>query len=328
MKSLFVFEYICGGGLSQAPLDTGLTREGGAMLAATVADGVAAGLRVTSMLDRRVPLQLTGAEVTSIASGEPHEPVFDRLARTADAVLVIAPEFEGLLVAYAVRLEMRKIRSLGCGVSAIGLCADKLATAEHLDLRGISTPTTWLGLRPAVDTPVVVKPRWGAGCEDTYILQPNSDIEQLPDRTDWITQLYAPGRAVSASFLVRGGEVVPLRAGEQRIEGQGKLAYSGGHMPLRGDAARRAMALGRQAVESVEGLSGYVGVDLVLGEKESDDTVIEINPRITVAYVGLRRLCETNLVAAMMDPTLPIEWKKGDMVVDYDSAGGAREFAG
>jgi predicted ATP-grasp superfamily ATP-dependent carboligase len=47
---------------------------------------------------------------------------------------------------------------------------------------------------------------------------------------------------------------------------------------------------------------GYLGVDLVLGPNASTDKVIEINPRLTTSYVGLRAAIESdkNLAAAML----------------------------
>jgi len=65
-------------------------------------------------------------------------------------------------------------------------------------------------------------------------------------------------------------------------------------------------------------LRGFVGVDLVLGmaANGSDDVVIEINPRVTTSYVGLRRLCEGNLAGVWLDllrgrDTAPLSWRPG-----------------
>ena len=50
------------------------------------------------------------------------------------------------------------------------------------------------------------------------------------------------------------------------------------------------------------GLLGYVGVDLVLGDAAdgSRDYAIEINPRLTTSYVGLRALADFNIAEAML----------------------------
>jgi predicted ATP-grasp superfamily ATP-dependent carboligase len=62
----------------------------------------------------------------------------------------------------------------------------------------------------------------------------------------------------------------------------------------------------------VPGLSGYVGVDVVLGDDDRD-WAIEINPRLTTSYVGLRAIAKFNLAEAMLavvqDQPLPeIAW--------------------
>jgi predicted ATP-grasp superfamily ATP-dependent carboligase len=47
---------------------------------------------------------------------------------------------------------------------------------------------------------------------------------------------------------------------------------------------------------------GYLGVDIVLGAAPNgdDDVVIEINPRLTTSYIGLRAACHQNLAEAML----------------------------
>jgi predicted ATP-grasp superfamily ATP-dependent carboligase len=72
------------------------------------------------------------------------------------------------------------------------------------------------------------------------------------------------------------------------------------------------------AVRAVPGLLGYVGVDVVLGEAADGggDAVIEINPRLTTSYVGLRRLARFNLAEAVLavvaGKALPgLDWRKG-----------------
>jgi predicted ATP-grasp superfamily ATP-dependent carboligase len=62
--------------------------------------------------------------------------------------------------------------------------------------------------------------------------------------------------------------------------------------------AGRALAVAAAACRLIPGLKGFVGVDVVLTATEA--WVIEVNPRITTAYVGLRLACPFNLAGALI----------------------------
>jgi predicted ATP-grasp superfamily ATP-dependent carboligase len=317
---VFVFEHICGGGLADQELSSRLVWEGGAMLRAVAEDFVALGVDVTTTLDTRAPLKLGKAKITSITPGSDFVPQFDQLVSAADAALIIAPEFHGLLERWAGRVRVSGTRLLGCGPEAVAMASDKFALSARLLKAGVPTPVTTLGIdSPPESWPVVVKPRHGAGCERTYICHHAADLLRLPIHNDWIVQPMARGMPASAAFLIDGTSIRPLQAGQQFISGKQQLFYNGGRVPLPPGVAERALALGERAVQTIPGLHGYVGVDLIMGEMAEQDCVIEINPRLTVAYVGLRKLCKSNLAAAMLDHAAPLDWHEGR--VSYDASG-------
>lgn len=320
---VFIFEHICGGGLSGIDIRPTLVSKGGAMLENLVADFLGAGVEVVTTLDTRVDLPLPGAIVERVAPGSDFPAIFNGLARSCDAALVVAPEFDGLLEGWCARVESLGIRSLSSAPAAVRLAGDKLQLAQHWARTGVPTPGAALGLdiAPSIGFPCVAKPRFGAGCEDTYVCRSARDLEPLPPRPDWIVQRFVPGMAASAACIVHEGQVRPLRAGQQRIEGDGKLAYRGGRLPLPPDLEQRALDLAVRGVACVPGLRGYVGVDLVLGEQAKDDAAIELNPRPTVAFAGLRRLCATSLAAAILDPAAPLAWRPGRLIFDASGAG-------
>ncbi len=76
---------------------------------------------------------------------------------------------------------------------------------------------------------------------------------------------------------------------------------------------------------------GYLGVDLILGDHDdgSRDFVIEINPRLTTSYVGLRAASRSNLAQAMLDvaggrlPTLSFH----NEPIEFDADGTVRRDA-
>ena len=111
----------------------------------------------------------------------------------------------------------------------------------------------------------------------------------------------------------------------QRLSADGRFSYRGGAVIREKELANRATALAAQALAAMPPALGYVGVDLVLGDDPdgADDVVIEINPRLTTSYVGLRRAVVENLAGAMIhvgdgrEVTLTIR----DEAIEFNAAG-------
>ncbi len=327
---IFVYEYVCGGGMIGEDLPEMLSAQGMAMLRVVISDFMELGAQVTTTLDSRVDGNIDGASMHVVEDKTKTSSTFDELAIASDAVLVIAPEFGGISAGLAVRLEHLDVHSLGSTSSAIALCADKLALADHLRRAGLRTPTTAV-YEPNVARPypVVIKPRDGAGCEGTFVCQTAGDAGRMVPDENQVVQPYCAGKAVSVSLLLHDGEVTPLLAGRQCIIGDEyspvRLRYDGGHLALVGEEAGRATVLATRVAECVNGLRGFVGIDLVLGETLDMDHVIEINPRLTVSYAGLRKLAQTNLAAAMLDVEAPVRFADGS--VRFDAAGNVEQMA-
>jgi predicted ATP-grasp superfamily ATP-dependent carboligase len=220
----------------------------------------------------------------------------------------------------------------------VELAGDKLALCRHLRNRDIPTPESQLfvsgeelaeGLFPAV-----WKPRYGAGSQATFLVKNSQEANACLGRAraeGWqgeaVVQPFVPGQPASVAFLLgpRGG--VPLLPAAQHLSDDGRFHYLGGTVPLAPGLSTRALSVAKRAIETIPDPRGYVGVDLVLGRARdgSEDAVIEINPRATTSYVGLRTLAETNLAEALlqvaMGEMLPrLVWRSGVVQFDADGA--------
>lgn len=113
-----------------------------------------------------------------------------------------------------------------------------------------------------------------------------------------IVQPLVRGRPASVAFLIGLRQKVALMPAWQDTSDDGRFQYRGGSAPLPPELAERADRVARGAIDAVPGLTGYVGVDVILGTE--NDHVIEINPRLTTSYVGLRMLATDNLMEMLL----------------------------
>ncbi len=340
---VFVSEYVCGGGWSGTTRAGSLATEGRAMLCAVVEDlSRIAGVKVVATWDARLgPSPIRSAQIVPVESPADEMIHFRKLAAESDAVLVIAPEFDGILFNRCRIVEELEGRLLCPSSRAVALCADKLRLAVHLRDAGIVTvPTELLGDAAPLQFPVVIKPRDGAGSQDLYLVEDVIAFDRLRREElcdvalqHFIWQPYVAGQAVSVAlfFAPSRRAVEVLVPAEQRLTSDGRFRYLGGRVPLpmKSSDCAALQSAAVAACRCVPGMCGYVGVDLILPEAAPEQPVIvEINPRLTTSYLGYRALAENNLAEWMLIPARferPIEWRRG--AVEFDTAGNIKELS-
>ena len=77
-----------------------------------------------------------------------------------------------------------------------------------------------------------------------------------------------------------------------------KACYTGGSGPIESELQSRVVSLAEQVTRALpEPLRGFLGIDVVLGDRIEDDCVIEVNPRLTTSYIGIRQMLDKNLTS-------------------------------
>lgn len=309
---LFIYEYVTGGGLwssgSNAPPSGSLLREGQAMLQAVVEDlARIPGSELHVLRDVRLAAdERLHATTYSVASAAEEREQVENLSRRSDAVLLIAPEMGDALRERAVWVERTGCPLLSPDSRFIACTADKHSLAEHLRAAGVAVPrgialSRGEALPRNFAYPAVLKPVDGAGsCEVRRITSADDQVDRTACER-WRLEEFCEGASASIAVLTGPDLQVCLPALWQRLGGRSGFEYLGGAGPLAAPLQQRAEALARSALNALPPTRGYVGIDMILGDdpRGRRDVLIEINPRLTTSYVGLRALCRQNLAQAM-----------------------------
>lgn len=311
---VFVYEHFSGGGSPGSEPPDRLAAEALGMLWALLDDfQKCSDVHTVTVLDPRFEDRIPGLnrntlpadEVVCVSPGG-HDEIFLTLLNRCDAALVVAPETDGILSGLSARVESAGIPLLGSSASATATAGDKGACARIF--RGANLPTvetSVVGFESAELTaedmgfPLVFKPLDGIGCEGVCLVGGRSDISEALTRIRRVTsggrilmQPFIDGIRASVSLLIAGDRSLPLSLNRQLIQPGMPFEYLGSEVPFSHPKIRDAWNLACSASHRIPGLKGYVGVDLIL----TDDSayLIEINPRLTTSYIGLRQVTGMN----------------------------------
>lgn len=315
MQRIFVHEFLSGSpaaDLGEAEAWQHLLPQGVAMRDAMLADlcalpGLEISAAVGDLAGTAWPpgLRAVAGSTLRAVSAEPGENTVDfvrRQARDHDLAWVVAPETGGMLA--ALQAVVPPLRWLGCDAASLRTASSKSGTLAVLAARGIATPLAFTGEA----TRWVVKPDDGAGAVDTRVHGDRaSALAALapPHAAALTLEPFVEGEALSITLLAGAGWVRALAFNRQQIEigPEGRLAYRGVQVfaldPLQDPRCTRLHLLALEVARALPGLFGFVGIDLVWHDGRGP-VVIEVNPRLTSAYVGLSAALGRNCAAELL----------------------------
>jgi len=319
MKVL-LYEWCCSGGLAGADARgelAGIVAQGRAMLEAIAVDAVRdRTLDVSVLVDEAQSLELPGeARVHLVPAGGEIDALV-AAAGAADWTMIVAPETDGILRSRVAAVRSGGGRVLNASDAFIAIAADKQATVNALAAAGVPVPAgRTLAAGEAVPDgfhmPAVRKLRDGVGCDGLTVLAAAGEIAPAPCPTR--LEAFAAGTPVGVSCICGPGAIEsrpPLRqrfspTDPPRLLGFEPLGSAALVTRARGLAQRAVSAIARAAGDRAEDGLGWVGVDMILGDRDDgrDDRVLEVNPRLTTSFVVLAAHAPGSLVRSMLDAT-------------------------
>lgn len=334
MKTIFVAEFLCGGGMFDTAVDRipeSLLREGSAMWQALVAD-ISAWAKVITPIDPRLSLSQPSLSLESDNVDVVVMPMdalpwhrWINAALDCDAAVVIVPETDHLLTQAVTQLRAAGVEVLAVSNAALRLTSDKWQTAKWLHRQGIPYPETW-ALDAQSNQPIRSHPLSTLPCQmsDGFIVKPRdgcgamamrcyADLDQALNSMSAheITQRWIVGRAASVAAVACQADhnctflpaVWQNFRSDSDTESESCLVYQGGCGPVDHEFQLRSQTLATRVIESIPGKpTGFIGIDWIAGSDPIHDCVIEINPRLTTSYVGVRRMLDENITRRLLSP--------------------------
>jgi tyramine---L-glutamate ligase len=323
---ILVYEHVSGGGYAGQDISPSALSEGFSMLRCLVEDFKVAGHQVTVLLDARLSKlepQINADNIVPILYFHESEKILISTAQINDAIYIIAPETEQTLQSFVKLAEKTGKISLNCESHAIEKATDKTVLYEVLQKLGVSPKTVILGvnddllkiketIKKELGYPLVVKPAEGVGCsglslvnEEIQLAGAIAKISAESMSKCFIAQEFIRGEDASVSLLSTGKKAKALSLNKQSLHLAGPEAsssYEGGVVPLEHWLKQEAFKIAEKLTETFSDLKGYVGVDFVFTEHKP--FVVDVNPRLTTSYIGLRKVVRFNIAEALVNAVL------------------------
>ncbi|WP_394753021.1 ATP-grasp domain-containing protein [Crenothrix sp.] len=329
---ILIFEYITGGGFNKQELPDALTREGCLMLQALLDNFTSlTDIDLLVMLDHRLvdTVETQHYETAVINASQHSYDEFVRLIPHCDAVWPIAPEFDGILQGLCEAVEASGKRLLSSPSTVVKATANKYHTYQHLQKYAIATvPTCLLAAEETLthDIPAITASHYptdtsewiiksidGVGCIDSWIISDLQDIAAITNKENYIIQPHLHGKKTSLSCLFKNGLVWIISINEQQFRIMDKRYHLSAIIVNKNPDIDRYQYLVDDIAYAFPDLWGYVGIDLI--ETPVQTWVLEINPRLTTAFVGIEvalgiNIADTVLQLLTGSPTLKPQHNK------------------
>jgi predicted ATP-grasp superfamily ATP-dependent carboligase len=291
---VFICEYVTSGGLRDKPLPETQLPAALQLRDALIRDlETLPGISTILAYDDRLPKP--SEDAVPVGKGDDPWICWSGLAHEADVVWPVGPETGGVLARMVRLMHESADRLIAAAPAAIDLVSSKLRTAQVLAQNFIPhVPTYTLDTVPAdIKGDLITKPDDGAGAENTRAW-PNR--EALPRNGRLVVQPFVNGTPVSLTVLVRPDGATLLAANQLHMSHLvGVLSLTGVTVGAIEDGDGALAVLAQKVVAAIPGLAGIVGIDVILSP--SGPLVVEVNPRVTVAYAGLHAALGVNPAA-------------------------------
>jgi predicted ATP-grasp superfamily ATP-dependent carboligase len=334
-KNIFILEFVSGGGYNKLEIPTSLFCEGYAMLRTIIEDFKNLGYEITTLLDERIhhlSLYLKSDEVKYVKKKDDFLTKYSECVKNSTFCFIIAPEFSKILFNLTQIVKRYKKRPLSIDINGILLGTSKFESYKFFKRYKLDTPKTYkiplkngtinvefvLEKFHQLGDSIIIKPDDGVGSELVFHFKTKDQIlqffrdyaEKLDLDRRYIVQEYIEGDDLSISLInitdpkkpeVKKKIILGINNQEIRhLESNPEFLYMGGSTPVKDYELIKSKLEALLNPIDLTNFKGYCGIDFI---KKNDNSIyfIEINPRLTTSYIGIRNILDYNPLVLLSD---------------------------
>ena len=327
-QKIFIFEFVSGGGYNQVDIPLSLFCEGYAMLRTTIEDFKKLGFQIITLLDKRISHLARYLKTDMVKFVKPEDDylkIYTKCVKKSPFCFIIAPEFSKHLYNLTKIAKNLNKKILSIDLSGVWLGTSKLETYKYFIANKVNTPKSYkiplkggkmdvdfiLQKFEQFDCSLIMKPEDGAGSELIYHFTTKDQILQLFERAkanldiarSYIVQEFIDGDDLSISIINRTTSekintmdqiILSINAQNvQNIDSNKDSLYLGGFTPVENYKVLKNKFEKILKSMDLTSFQGYFGIDFI---KKADNSIyfIEINPRLTTSYIGIRNILDFN----------------------------------
>ncbi|MFX1379211.1 MAG: ATP-grasp domain-containing protein [Promethearchaeota archaeon] len=321
-NKIFIFEFVSGGGFNNTIIPTSLFCEGFGMLRSITADFKLLDFEIYTTLDYRISFLskfIKADHILNVRKNENSLKTFKDCVMKCKYVFIIAPETLNILYNLTEIVKKSGKIILSTNLRGIKYGSSKIISHNIFNNVKISTPKTYripfkeqtldldfiIHKFRELKCPIVIKPEDGVGAESINYFENESQIlnfyinfeQKLEKKRNYIIQQFISGSNLSMSIIGSPNLFVNpliLSINSQNINITDKTPeYLGGYTPL--ENYKDIINQLTNTIEKLKNLNieGYFGIDFI-EDNNKLFTFIEINPRLTTSYIGLRNILNFN----------------------------------
>lgn len=334
-QHLFIFEFVSGGGYNQHDIPSSLFCEGFAMLRSTVEDFKKLGFKITTLIDERISYlsqYLNCDEVKIVKNYDDFLKRYIKCVKSSTCCFVIAPEFSKHLYNLTQIVKDYKKRLLSIDLDGVLLGTSKIETYKFFKDNKVNTPKSYkIPLKDdffdvdfviekfnQLGRSIIIKPDDGAGSELIFRFEHKDQIkrffntltENLDVNRNYLVQEYIKGDDLSISIInttnpkktkIMDQVILSINTQElQHVDTNKEFHYLGGFSPVDNYEVLRDKLVEILKFMDLTNFRGYFGIDFI---KKADNSIyfIEINPRLTTSYIGIRNILDYNPLGLLLN---------------------------